>query len=127
MRRIYQLPLFFGLLFFGCKHSKIYPNGPFIGKVVSHICSYYVIQLQSGNMDPSLYLKTWTPGNGGGTFHNVFAATNYCYLDSLHLYQNDAIEFYLSSDTTAQTCETCQVFEPAAPSVSNYIKVTKVN
>ena len=125
MHRIFQFPLFFGIFFFACKPSKgVYPNGPFTGKVVSHICTYYSIEILSGNMDPARYSKTWQDMDG--IYHNIFSAKNFCYLDTLGLYQNDTFEFYLIPDTSTQNCEACQVFEPLPP-IYNSIKVTKIN
>ena len=123
MRRIFQLPLFFGIIIFAaCKPTRPHGSGPFTGKVVGSICSQYTIQLISGDMDPARYVKNWKHSGNDSVYHNVFALNNFCYFNTLHLQKGDVFEFRLLPDSAKESCVVCLAYEPTPP-ISNTIKV----
>ena len=127
MRRILQLPLFFGIILFGaCKPSRQHSSGPFTGKVIGGICSQYTIQLIAGDMDPARYVKTWKNNMTDSIYHNVFSVSNYCQFNGQHLQNGDVFQFRLLSDIPVQNCAVCMIYSPTPP-VSNAIQVTQTN
>ena len=122
MRRLFHLPVLFGIIFFACKPSRNHSSGPFTGKVIGSICSQYTIQLISGDMDPSRYLKTWKNAQNDSTYHNVFAVSNFCYFSTQGLQKGDTFQFRLLHDSTKESCAVCLIYEPT-PDVQNTIKV----
>jgi len=121
MHRILQLPILFGIILFcACKPSRNHSSGPFTGKVIGDICSQYTIQLVSGDMDPSRYVKNWQQGDS--VYHNVFAVTNYCYFSKQGLNKGDVFQFYLLPDSGQQNCVVCLIYAPR-PDIYNTIKV----
>jgi len=126
MRRILQLPLFFGIIIFGCKATRTHSTGPFTGKVIGSICSQYTIQLVSGDMDPARYVKTWKHSMNDSVYHNVFALNNFCYFSTQGLQKGDVFQFKLLPDSARQSCAVCLIYEPTPP-VTNSIEVIHKN
>lgn len=127
MHRIFQLPLFFGILICGaCKSSRMHSSGPFTGKVMGNICSQYTIQLVSGDMDPARYVKTWKHSMNDSVYHNVFAVSNFCYFSKQGLEKGDTFQFNLLPDSAKESCVVCLIYEPTPP-VSNTIRVIQTN
>ena len=127
MRRIFQLPLFFGIIIFAaCKPSRTHSSGPFTGKVIGSICSQYTIQLVSGDMDPARYVRTWKHSMNDSVYHNVFALNNFCYFSTLGLQKGDVFQFRLITDSAKESCAVCLIYEPTPP-IYNSIKVVQTN
>ena len=123
MHRIFQLPLFFGIIIFcACKSTRMHTSGPFTGKVLGNICSQYTVQLISGDMDPARYVKTWKNTNNDSVYHNVFAINNFCYFNTFNLQKGDVFEFNLLPDSAKENCVVCLAYEPVPP-ISNTVKV----
>ncbi len=123
MHRLFQLPLFFGILFFGaCKPSRIHSSGPFTGKVIGTICSQFTVQLISGDMDPSRYVGTWKNTMTDSVYHKVFAVRNYCYFGARGLQKGDVFQFTVEADSARENRVVCLIYEPTPP-VSNTVKV----
>jgi len=122
MHRIFQLPFLFGILFFACKPSRMHSSGPYTGKLIGGVCGNYTIQLVSGDMDPSRYVKTWSSNDT--VYHNVFAINNSCSFGSYGLHPGDVFKFYLITEPPVNNCALCQIYY-ATPPISNFIKVSQ--
>ena len=123
MHRLFQLPLFFGILFFGaCKPSRMHSSGPFTGKLLTGVCSQYMVQLVSGDLDPSKYVAAWEHPVNHKIYHNVFAIRNECYFGTTNVNIGDVFQFTVEADSARENCVVCFIYEPTPP-VSNTVKV----
>lgn len=98
-----------------CGHQKFnYPAGCYKGKlVVKGDCMNYTIKVIGGKMDTTLMMSSWTDGNSGKSYQNVFALGSRCNFPAT-LREGD--EFYFTLETTAvSNCAVCMAYYPVPP------------
>ncbi len=98
--------------------SKINPNECIKAKLVlKGICQNYVIEVISGNIDPTLIEGTWQNPLTHDVYKNVFGLASICSFPST---LNEGDEFYFTvfnfmgipEDFPPQDCVQCQAYSP---------------
>lgn len=91
-------------------NRQVAGNNCYKGKlVIKALCSNYTIQLLEGNMDPAKIEASWTNGQTGKTYANVFALGSPCSFPKA-LQEGD--EFYFTLDAPEQNCAVCEAYYP---------------
>jgi hypothetical protein len=104
-----------------CNKSK---SGRLRGKlVIKELCSHFVVQVISGNVDTSKVVNEWKDEKRKATFDKVFTVANRCDFPS-SLNEGDEFEFSFDPNPAPQNCAVCMAYYPI-PSKTNPIKIQK--
>lgn len=83
----------------------------YTGKLVLQgICMNYVIEVVSGNLDESLYEKTWTNPMSGEIYNNVFRLGSVCSFPE-NIQEGDTFTFALNGNMS-ELCAVCEAYSP---------------
>jgi len=104
---------------YDCNKSK---SAKIRGKlVIKELCSHYVVQVISGNVDTSKVVSGWKDEKRKATFDRVFTVANRCDFPST-LNEGDEFEFTFDPNPPPQNCVVCMAYYPI-PDKTNPIKI----
>jgi hypothetical protein len=88
---------------FHCK--KTTDNNIWTGKLVTGLCAFYVVQLQSGPIsDSSILTKSWFDSLTNTSYTNVFEVSDLCTFGAADVKVGDVFAFTLNGPTPVQNC-----------------------
>ena len=105
---------------FYCKRSHEHP-GQLVGRQINDgVCGNVVIQIISGNFDPSKVIASWKNPTNDSTYSNVFAVSNPCNYAHNGIRKGQRFNFQINDSVSDEACAHCEIFVPV-PSVSHAV------
>lgn len=94
--------------------------------MVQAVCDHFIVQIQSGQYQPSQVVASWTDSENDSTYTNVFIVKNICSFAAARLPVGTVFQFTIDSTATDAICNTCDAAPFASPAASNTVTNIKV-